>query len=146
MEEINEIKASRFEIEQHLNQFIGSLKVDNLRPEAKVILVKLKIELSKVMKDIEEYRKTTIDSLNKPSTIDELQNKSERTKEEQEELDKLNKEFNNKFVEVALPYFNEVVSMPFDGITEEDFNILVRNNNMDSIFGYEYIYNKLVKQ
>ena len=43
------LKASRFEIEQQLNQYIGNLKVEGLSSDAKLAIVKLKIELSKVV-------------------------------------------------------------------------------------------------
>lgn len=148
-EEKKVLKASRFEIEQQLNQYVGSLKVEGLSSKAKLALVKLKLELSKVANEIDDFRKKTLESINKPENYDELKeaaSKENATKEDKEAWSKVEKEFNDKFVEVALPYFNETVELPFDYITEEDFYTLVEHNDVNVIFGYEYVYNKLVEK
>ena len=148
-EEKKVLKASRFEIEQQLNQYVGSLKVEGLTSKAKLALVKLKIEMSKIVEDINDFRKKTLESIDKPENYDELKSaaeKEEATKEDKEAWSKVEKEYNEKFAEVALPYFNEVVELPFDFLTEEDFYTLVEHNDVNVVFGYEYVYNKLVKK
>lgn len=148
-EEKKVLKASRFEIEQQLNQYVGSLKVEGLSSKAKLALVKLKLELSKVANEIDDFRKKTLESIDKPENYDKLKeaaSKENATKEDKEAWSKVEKEFNDKFVEVALPYFNETVELPFDYITEEDFYTLVEHNDVNVIFGYEYVYNKLVEK
>lgn len=148
-EEKKVLKASRFEIEQQLNQYVGSLKVEGLTSKAKLALVKLKIEMSKVVEDINDFRKKTLESIDKPENYDELKSaaeKEEATKGDKEAWSKVEKEYNEKFAEVALPYFNEVVELPFDFLTEEDFYTLVEHNDVNVVFGYEYVYNKLVKK
>ena len=147
--EIKELKATRFEIEQQLNQYIGNIKVEGLSKEAKLALVKLKLEMSDVVKDIEEFRKTTIESIDKPDNYDELKEKASKedaTQEDKDEWNKVEQEYNKKFVDIALPYFNEEVSLPFDFLSKDDFYKLVENNDVNVIYGYEYIYNKLVKK
>ena len=148
-EEKKVLKASRFEIEQQLNQYVGSLKVEGLTSKAKLALVKLKIEMSKVVEDINDFRKKTLESIDKPENYDELKSAAEReeaTKEDKEAWGKVEKEYNEKFAEVALPYFNEVVELPFDFLTEEDFYTLVEHNDVNVVVGYEYVYNKLVRK
>lgn len=143
------MKASRFEIEQQLNQYIGNLKVDGLSAEAKLALVKLKLELSKVMEDIETFRKKAVESIEKPEDYDKLKeaaNKEDATEEDKEAFKKVEEEYNKKFTDVALPYFNEIIDVPFDFISIDDFYSLVKNNEVNVVFGYEYIYRKLVKQ
>lgn len=143
------LKATRYEIDQQLNQYIGNIKVEGLSSEAKLALVKLKIELTKIVEGINEFRKKTLDSIDKPENYDELKSaaeKEEATKEDKEAWSKVEKEYNEKFAEVALPYFNEVVELPFDFLTEEDFYTLVEHNDVNVVFGYEYVYNKLVKK
>lgn len=147
--ETNVMKASRFEIEQQLNQYIGNLKVDELSAEAKLALVKLKLELSKVMEDIDSFRKKAVDSIEKPENFDELReaaNKEGATEEDKEAFKKVEEEYNKKFADIALPYFNEIIDVPFDFISIDDFYSLVKNNQVNVVFGYEYIYRKLVKQ
>ena len=145
----NILKASRFEIEQQLNPFIGNLKVEGISAEGKLSLVLLKLELSKVIKEIESFRETTLKSIEKPENYDELEqaaNKENATEEDKEAFKKAQAEYNNKFAEVAIPYFNEIVDIPFDFISKDDFKELVKHNDANVVFGYEYVYNKLVKQ
>lgn len=147
-EESKVLKASRFEIEQQLNQYIGNLKVEGLSADAKLALVKLKLEMSSIIKDIEDFRKKTVESLEKPDNYEELQEaaqKEDATEEDKAAFKKVEDEYNAKFVEIALPYFNEIVEVPFDYISKEDFYELVKHNDVNVVFGYEYIYNKLVK-
>lgn len=148
-EEKKELKASRFEVEQQLNQYIGNIKVEGLSKDAKVSLVKLKIELSKIVNEIEDFRKKTIESLEKPANYDKLKEKAEKenaSAKDKEAFKNAENEYNKKFAEVAIPYFNETITIPFDFISEDDFYILVEHNDVNVIFGYEYIYNKLVKK
>lgn len=147
-ENLKELKASRFEIEQELNQFVGSLKVEGMSSKAKLALVKLKLELSKVVTDIENFRKTTIESIEKPEGYDELKaaaEKEDANAETKAQFELASKAYNEKFAEVALPYFNTVVTIPFDYISESDFYAMVEHNDINVIFGYEYIHSKLVK-
>ena len=146
--EVKAIKASRFEVEQQLNQFVGNLKIEGMSADAKLALVKLKIELSKVMSDIEDFRKKTLGSINKPEKYDELKELSEKenaTDKDKAAFKVVSDEYNKKFGEVAIPYFNTVIDIPFDFISESDFYAIVEHNDINVIFGYEYIYSKLVK-
>lgn len=148
-EEKKVLKASRFEVEQQLNQYIGNIKVEGLSGKAKLALVKLKIELSKIVDAISDFRKKTIESIEKPENFDELKAESEKedaTEETKQAYKKMEEEYNKKFAEVAIPYFNETIEIPFDYITEDDFYTLVEHNDVNIVFGYEYIYNKLVKK
>lgn len=148
MEEEKVIKASRWELEQQLNQFIGTIKTNGLSKECKVALVKLKIELSKRVKEIDEFRKTTVDGVVKPEGYDELKSKVENkevTTEEKAQFEELEKAYNKELMDVLVPYFNEVVEIPFEGIKEDDFWNIVENSEVEIIFGYEYLKNKLVQ-
>lgn len=147
--EVKEIKASRFEIEQQLNQFIGNLKVEGMSSKGKLALVKLKIEMSKVIDEIDNFRKKTLASIEKPKDYDKFEEASKKenaTDEDKNAFKSLEKEYNDKFAEVAIPYFNDIVTLPFDFISESDFEALVEHNEVNVIFGYEYVYNKLVKK
>lgn len=148
-EEKKVLKASRFEIDQQLNQYVGSLKVEGLSGKAKLALVKLKLEMSKVVDEINDFRKKTVESIEKPENYDDLKaaaEKEDATQEDKDAWSKVENEYNTKFTEVALPYFNEVIELPFDFITKDDFYTLVEHNDVNVVFGYEYIYNKLVKE
>ena len=147
--ENKEFIASRFEIEQQLNQYIGNLKVEGLNSKTKLALVKLKIELSKIVDEINDFKKKTIDSIEKPENYDKMQELAQKEDARQEDKDafsKIEKEYDDKLMEVLVPYYNEKVTIPFDYLTEDDFYALVEKNDVNVIFGYEYIYNKLVKK
>lgn len=138
--------ATRFEIEQQLNQAIGSIKANGLAGEIKVKLVKLKIEFSKIIEEIQAFRKTTLDSIDKPDNYEELKAKiesGEATIEEQKEFNEL--PFNKEVADILIPYLNEIVEVDFDGITEDEFWKVVENTDMELVYGYEYLMNKLVK-
>lgn len=142
------LKLSRWELEQQMNNFVGSIKVNGLSKECKVTLVKLKIELGKLAKEIEDYRKTVIDGVIKPDGYEELKTKVDNktaTKEEEFKFKELTENYNKELMDALIPYFNEVVEIPFDGIKEDDFWSIVENSEVEVIFGYEYLKNKLVQ-
>lgn len=148
VEDKKELKASRFEVEQQLNNLVSSLKIKDISPEGKLALVRLKIKLTEVKNEIDEFRKTTIESINKPEKLDELKeaaSKEDATDEVKNAFRELEDAYNKEFAEVAIPYYNDIISIPFNFISEADFDSIVKNNDIDALFGYEYIYNKLVK-
>jgi hypothetical protein len=146
----NAIEVTRFEVEQLLNTFVGNIKINGLSAEDKIAIIKFKLELSKVIKEIEEFRKTTIESLEKPEKYDELKESAEKEGADEETkklFREVETEYNKKFSEVAIPYYNASVSIPFEGITEDAFfNILTNNNTELLVFGYEHLYDKMVKK
>lgn len=138
--------ATRFEIEQQLNQAIGSIRANGLANDIKIKLVKLKIALSDKVKEIEEYRKTTIDSIEKPENFDDLKKKvNEGTATNEEVAEFNNSTYNKEIADILIPYLNEVVEIEFDGITEDEFWAIVNKSDVELIYGYEYLRNKLVK-
>lgn len=143
-----ELKVTRLEVEQQLNQFVGNLKVEGMTPDARLTLVKLKLALTKIIKEDDEFRETTKNSIVKPDNYDELKeaaNKEDATKEDKEAFKAVEEEYNKKLVDVLVPYLQQEVTIPFDYLTEEDFYELVKHNDVNILYGYEYIYNKLVK-
>lgn len=146
--EVSEIKASRFEIEQQLNNLIGQIKVKGMSNDGKLAIVKLKIKLSAIMKEIEEFRKTTIDNIEKPEKLEELKEAAEKenaTDEIKDAFKEVEAVYNQEFAKVAIPYYNDTVNIAFDFLTESDFDNMVINNDLEAVFGYEYLYSKLVK-
>lgn len=138
--------ATRFEIEQQLNQAIGSIRANGLANDIKIKLVKLKIALSDKVKEIEEYRKTTIDSIDKPENFDDLKKKVNEGTATNEEVAEFNDStYNKEIADILIPYLNEVVEIEFDGITEDEFWAIVNKSDVELIYGYEYLRNKLVK-
>ena len=146
---MEELKISRIEAEQQLNQFVGNLKVEGMSSDARLALVKLKLELTKLIKENDEFRETTRDSIEKPANYDELEkasNTDNATQEDKDAFKTVQEEYNKKLIEVLYPYLSAEVTLPFDYVSEEDFYELVKHNDVNIVYGYEYIYNKLVKK
>ena len=146
---MEELKISRIEAEQQLNQFVGNLKVEGMSADARLALVKLKLELTKLIKENDEFRETTRESIEKPANYDELEkasNTDNATQEDKDAFKTVQEEYNKKLIEVLYPYLSAEVTLPFDYISEEDFYELVKHNDVNIVYGYEYIYNKLVKK
>ena len=146
---MEELKISRIEAEQQLNQFVGNLKVEGMSADARLALVKLKLELTKLIKENDEFRETTRESIEKPDNYDELEkasNADNATQEDKDAFKAVQEEYNKKLVEVLYPYLSAEVTLPFDYISEEDFYELVKHNDVNIVYGYEYIYNKLVEK
>lgn len=142
------IKATRYEIESQLNNFVGSIKVNGLDKDCKLALVKLKIKLGEIVEEISEFRKKTVEGTIKPEGYDNLKQKviyNKATNEEKAEFNKIENEYNKELGDILLPYLNETINVEFDGITEDDFWKIVENSEVDIIFGYEYLKKKLVK-
>ena len=150
MQEDNKVlNITRIEAEQQLNQFVGNLKVEGMSPDARLALVKLKLELTKLIKENDEFREITRESIEKPENYDELERAAKEDNATQEQKDAfkvVQDEYNKKLIEVLYPYLSAEVEIPFDYLTQEDFYELVKHNDVNIVYGYEYIYNKLVKQ
>lgn len=136
------INATKFELEQ-LNQFTSTLKVNGLEKESKIKLIKLKIELSKIVKEIDEFRKTTVDSI-KPDNYDELQ--QDLTEKGKRKFEEAQKELNTKFQEIVVPFYNTLVSIEFEKLTPDEYFSLMAENDLPELAGYEYVYNLLVSE
>ena len=136
------INATKFELEQ-LNQFTSTLKVNGLEKESKIKLIKLKIELSKIVKEIDEFRKTTVDSI-KPDNYDELQ--QDLTEKGKKKFEEVQKELNTKFQEIVVPFYNTQVSIEFEKLTPDEYFSLMADNDLPELSGYEYVYNLLVSE
>lgn len=149
MEEENRLKITRLEIEQQLNQFVGNLKVEGMSADARLALVKLKIELTNIIKQNDEFRETTRESVVKPENYDELEkvaNDEKATQADKDAFKTVQEEYNKKLIEVLYPYLSAEVEIPFDFLSEVDFYELVKHNDVNMVYGYEYIYNTLVKK
>ena len=149
MEEENRLKITRLEAEQQLNQFVGNLKVEGMSADARLALVKLKIELTNIIKQNDEFRETTRESVVKPENYDKLEkvaNDEKATQADKDAFKTVQEEYNKKLIEVLYPYLSAEVEIPFDFLSEADFYELVKHNDVNMVYGYEYIYNTLVKK
>jgi hypothetical protein len=142
------VKFTRYEAEKYLNAFISQIKPAALSGDVVYDLVKFKLELTKVVEGIEAFRKELIKTVPSPENLASLRadaQKEDATEEAKALLKSTEDNYNEELSKIAIPFFNEVVSVPFKGLSEEDFKEIVKAKELDSLFTYEYLYNKLVK-
>ena len=137
--EKKEVKMTRNEVVV-LNQLLSSVKVSGMTVDAKRKLIGLKIDMGRVAKLAEEFQKETIES-HKPDNFDELQ--SSTTEEGRKEFELLASEIDTKVREILRPYYDEEVSVLYEGITEEEFDRLTEANDL-TLSAFEFINQKLL--
>ena len=143
-----EIKATRFEIEQQLNPVVGLINPFGLDKNDKFALFDLKIELSKIMDNIYDFRERTANRIDKPDNFEDIRKQahsSDATEEVKEEWKKMLQDYNEKFASAAVDFYNTIESIPFGFISKVSFQKLMERNDF-KLGEYEYIYNKLVKK
>lgn len=147
--EIKQLEATRYEVEQRLNPMISVLKLNGFEGDVKIALFNLKLELTKVVEEINKFREAAIKNLEKPENFEELRDKAQAenaTAEDKAEFQTVAEKLDKEFSEVAVPYYNTVIKLDFDCIDETVFKEqLVNSNNDLKLFEYEYLYTKLTK-
>lgn len=144
---MEELKATRFEIEQQLNPLLCVTKVTHLSNEDKNALFDLKIKLTDITNSIFNFRKDTADSIDKPENFEKLfknANSSDATEQDKAEWNKVYKEYREKFENLTIDYLNAIESIPFNFVSKDSFQKLMDDNDF-KLAEYEYIYKKLVK-
>ena len=134
-----EVKMTRNEAAV-LNQVLAEVKIKGMGVDARRCLVCLKLDLGRLMKSAEEFQKETIES-HKPDNFDELQ--SSTTEEGKKEFEALAKEIDTKVREILRPYYEEEVSVLYEGITAEEFDKLTEANDL-TLSAFEFLNQKLL--
>ena len=134
-----EVKMTRNEAAV-LNQVLAEVKIKGMGVDARRCLVGLKLDLGRLMKSAEEFQKETIES-HKPDNFDELQ--SSTTEEGKKEFEALAKEIDAKVREILNPYYEEEVSVLYEGITAEEFDKLTEANDL-TLSAFEFLNQKLL--
>ena len=137
--EKKEVKFSRNEAAV-LNKVLENIKVKGMGVDARRSLIGLKVDLGRLVKSAEEFQKETIES-HKPENFDELQ--SNQTEEGKKEFETLVKDIESKVREVLNPYFDEEVSVLYEGITAEEFDKLTEANDL-TLSAFEFLNEKLL--
>ena len=137
--EKKEVKMTRNEAAV-LNQVLAEVKIKGMGVDARRSLVGLKLDLGRLMKSAEEFQKETIES-HKPDNFDELQ--SSTTEEGKKEFEELAKDIDTKVREILNPYYEEEVSVLYEGITAEEFDKLTEANDL-TLSAFEFLNQKLL--
>lgn len=144
---MEKIKLSKFEVKVLFNPALDGVKLNDVDKEDRIKLIKLKIELGKIVRELEEFDKTVVESLKDDhyKSLEEDSNKEDATDEVKEEFKNLQESINKKINECAIEEYNKEIELDFDGISEDTFYKIMSTVDLTALGGYEYIYNKLVK-
>lgn len=147
-EEKNVIKLSKFEIKMLFNPVLDGVKLTGVSKEDRISLIKLKIELGKIAKELEEFEKVVIESFKDDNykSLEQEASKEDATEEDKENFKKLQEEVNKKINESCIEEYNKEVCIECDPISSETFFNVISTVDLTALGGYEYIYNKLVKE
>lgn len=106
---------------------------DNLSKDLKIKLIRMKIEFSKINKEFEDYQSQCVDSI-KTDEFEDLQNKQDRTEEENKRLNEIVESLNNDLNKLLFEKSRETTEVKFDYLTEDEFDeILVVNANNENV-------------
>lgn len=143
-----ELTFSKFEVKVLFNPAMDGVKLIDIDKEDRIKLIKLKIELGKVAKELEEYEKTVVESF-KDETYKQLEEgstKEDATEEIKKEFKELQESITAKVNEVCVEEYNKEIHITCAAISEDTFFKFISTVDLVSLGGYEYIYNKLVKK
>lgn len=108
----------------NLNRTLLYVSFGNMSKAGKSAMMRNLVRLGKHSKEIEEAMKIAFDKF-KPTGLDDLIKKKDRSEEEQKELDDLTKKFDNDIREYTSEFLAEEVEIEMHYISEVDFDDLV---------------------
>ena len=126
---------------------------DELGKDLKVKIMKIRIELSKIRKQLDEDIQEAIKGFT-PDGFQELSNKPDKTEQEQQELKELTNKINDEYNAFVTMKGNEEVSVSLPDITEQEYSeilevnagndVTVNNQKIDAADFLEIIHNLFV--
>lgn len=124
-----------------------------LGKDLKVKIMKIRIELSKIRKQLDEDIQEAIKGFT-PDGFQELSNKQDKTEQEQQELKELTNKINDEYNAFVTMKGNEEVSVSLPDITEQEYSeilevnagndVTVNNQKIDAADFLEIIHNLFV--
>lgn len=108
----------------NLNRTLLYVSFGNMSKAGKSAMMRNLVRLGKHSKEIEEAMKIAFDKF-KPTGLDDLIKKKDRSEEEQKELDDLTKKFDNDIREYTSEFLAEEVEIEMHYISDVDFDDLV---------------------
>lgn len=148
IEDDNTVKLSKFEIKVLFNPSLDGVKLNEVSKEDRIKLIKLKIELGRIAKELEDYTKTVIESFKDDEfkKLEEAAQKDNATEEDKKKFEEFQNNINTKINEVCMEEYNKIVDIKDAKISEDTFFNTISQADINTLGGYEYLYNKLVKK
>lgn len=117
----NVLNVKRGEINV-LNSIISECGMGDGSKESNKSIVKFKKEISKRVKEFEEFQQTAIDDIKTDRFKELIEKQKEKLEDnEQKEFDLLNELLNKKLNDIVLVYLNEDTAINVEKISENDF-------------------------
>lgn len=133
----------------NLNRTLLYVSFGNMSKAGKSTMMRNLVQLSKHSKEIEEAIKIAFDKF-KPSSLDDLMKKNDRSKEEQKEFTILTKKFDDDIKDYTLELLNEEVEIEIHHISATDFDDLVDATSKETkeltAGNFMYLHEYLVKE
>lgn len=139
---MNNLKLNIAEVTA-INSHLNSAKFAQVNNEIMMWVVDLKLQLSKIEKEKEEFIKKTVDEI-KTDRFKELEVIKDKTDDQQKEFEDIIKELDIKLNNVLKLYMQKEIDINISKISKEDLLSFCKYNNysMDVI---EFLYNKFVE-
>lgn len=126
---------------------------DELSKDLKVKIMKIRIELSKIRKQLDEDIQEAVKGLT-PDGFQELSSKQDKTEEEQQKLKDLTDKINDEYSAFVASKGNEEVTITLPSFTEDEYaeilevnagnDITINNQKIDAADFLEIIHNLFV--
>lgn len=133
----------------NLNRTLLYVSFGNMSKAGKSAMMRNLVRLGKHSKEIEEAMKIAFDKF-KPTGLDDLIKKKDRSEEEQKELDDLTKKFDNDIREYTSEFLAEEVEIEIHHISDADFDDLVdatsKGTKELTAGNFMYLHEYLVKE
>lgn len=139
---MNNLKLNIAEVTA-INSHLNSAKFAQVNNEIMMWVVDLKLQLSKIEKEKEEFIKKTVDEI-KTDRFKELEVIKDKTDDQQKEFEDIIKELDIELNNILKLYMQKEIDINISKISKEDLLSFCKYNNysMDVI---EFLYNKFVE-
>ncbi|MDD6209109.1 MAG: hypothetical protein PUB21_00715 [Bacteroidales bacterium] len=128
-----------------LNDLLGQSKLGKMSGAGKSAVIRTKIKLGRISKEVEEAKQEAINSLRTPE-FDRLNSKerSELTSEESAELANLMEQMNRDFAQVLNPILMDEADIEWSKISADDFDAFCEVNDFN-VAQLEFLMENMVE-
>lgn len=123
--EKKEVKLTRNEV-FGLYRVLSPVKVKGMDVNSRRIIVGYMLDLGKIVKAAEEFQKVTVEA-HKPENYETLQ--ASKKESDKKEFEDMQKELEASANEIINPYFNEEVTLMYEGISSDELDKLADLND-----------------
>lgn len=148
VEEVKGLEFAKWEIKMIFNQALSGIKVNDIKKEDKLNLIKLKIELGEYASKLQEYEKSVIDALKNDEYIqaEKAAQSADASNEVKSKFEELMHNLEKEANDTCMKEYNTIVTIDCEKLSKDVFYCIADTIQLELLGGYDYIYNKLVKK